>query len=272
MVLLSAMVRGRRTWAIAATLIALASPAAGQRLAYDLSRPQLDYEPLDEPAAAPAPPSAEPEADGRVREVYLDQMEIGVQRGQEGYGWGVATRIGGPRHRIWLESIGEGTLGGALDYLELQALYSRAISENWDVQAGLRYDLRPTPNRAWFTIGAQGNATEQLYLGGFAFLSHRGELAARADALLDIPVAGRLVLQPSGEVNFFARDIAALGLGRGLAYGEAGLRLRYAVREWFAPYVGLEWTRDFGRTARLTRQAGEDVSGRAFLIGLRSWF
>jgi copper resistance protein B len=272
MALLSAMGRVGWIWAVAAALTASAAPAAGQRLAYDLAPPQLEYEPLDEPVAAAAALAAPEPEDGRVREVYLDQMEIGVQRGQEGYGWDVATRIGGPRHRVWLESIGEGTLGGALDYLELQALYSRAVSENWDVQAGLRYDVRPTPSRAWFTIGAQGNATEQLYLGGFAFLSHRGDLAARAYALWDIPVAGRLVLQPSAEVTFFAGDIAALGLGRGLSYGEAGLRLRYAIREWFAPYVGVEWTRDFGRTARFTRQAGEDVSGRAFLIGLRSWF
>jgi copper resistance protein B len=73
-------------------------------------------------------------------------------------------------------------------------------------------------------------------------------------------------------VNLLAQNIPALGLGRGLAYGEAGMRLRYEVREWFAPYVGVEWTREFGRTARFTRAAGEEVSGRAFLVGLRSWF
>ena len=73
-------------------------------------------------------------------------------------------------------------------------------------------------------------------------------------------------------MNLFAQDIAELGLGRGLSYGEAGFRLRYKVREWFAPYVGVEWTREFGRTARFTREAGEEVSGRVFLLGLRSWF
>ncbi|HYG29568.1 MAG TPA: copper resistance protein B [Allosphingosinicella sp.] len=279
----------------AALLLALAVPAGAQRLGYEqvwpvpaaaaAAAPRLGYESVGEdeteplvvaapaPSAAAAPAGADAEAGtGAVREYYFDRMEIGLQRGADGYAWDIAARIGGARNRIWLEAIGEGTLGGSLDYLELQALYSRPLSESWDVQAGLRYDVRPQPNRAWLMAGAQGNAGEPLYLGAFAFLSHRGELGARLYGLYDIGLPGDLVLQPSAEVNLFAQDIPELGLGRGLSYGEAGMRLRYEVREWFAPYVGVGWSRDFGRTARFTRAAGEDVSGRAFLIGLRSWF
>jgi copper resistance protein B len=256
---------GRRIGTIAAIALAWASPAAGQNLDYaDVWSPQLAYERVGA--------TTQPSEDGQVREFYFDQMELAFAGGADGYGWDVSARIGGQRDRIWLGAIGEGTIGGALDYLELQALYSRAVSEDWDVQAGLRFDARPEPNRAWLMAGAQGNATEQLYLGAFGFLSHRGEGAARVYALWDIPLAERIILQHSGEANFLAQDIPALGLGRGLAYGEAGLRLRYQPREWFAPYVGIEWTRDFGRTARFTRAAGEDPSGRAFLVGLRSWF
>lgn len=281
---------------IAALLAGAAAPAAAQRLPYEdvfappgaaPSAPRLGYEQVDEgggdalalpastiaAATTAAAASAGAEAGtGAVREFYFDQMEVALARGSDGYAWDVAARLGGPRHRVWLGSIGEGALGGSLDYLELQALYSRAISENWDVQAGLRYDVRPRPNRAWAMFGAQGNATEALYLGLFGFVSTHGEPAARIYALYDIPIAGGLVLQPSGEANFFGRDIEELGLGRGLSYGEAGMRLRYEVREWFAPYVGVEWTRSFGRTARYSREAGEEVNGRAFLLGLRSWF
>ena len=223
-------------------------------------------------AAAAALGSSAEAGTGAVREFYFDQMEVALVRGGDGYAWDVAARLGGPRHRLWLGSIGEGTLGASHDYLELQALYSRAISPTWDVQGGLRYDVRPRPNRAWAMAGAQGNATDALYLGAFAFLSHRGEAAARFYALYDVPIARSLVLQSSGEVNFFGEDMEELGLGRGLSYGEAGLRLRYEAREWFAPYVGIEWTRSFGRTARFSREASDDVSGRAFLLGLRSWF
>jgi copper resistance protein B len=270
---------------VAAALLALGGSAEAQRLEYrDLSAPaetpaapRLGYaamedEALAAPAAADEAPAAAEAGSGAVREFYFDQMELALARGQDGYAWDVAARIGGPRHRLWLGAIGEGTLGSSLDYLELQALYSRAISPTWDLQAGLRFDARPRPNRAWAMFGAQGNASDALYLGLFGFVSHKGEAAARAYALYDIPLLPRLVLQPSGEVNFFSTDIEELGLGRGLSYGEAGVRLRYEIREWLAPYAGVEWTRSFGRTARFSREAGEDVSGRSFLIGLRSWF
>jgi copper resistance protein B len=140
---------------VAAALLALGGGAEAQRLDYrDLSAPteasaapRLGYAAMeDEALAAPtaadeAPASAEA-GSGAVREFYFDQMETALAREQHGYAWDVAARIGGPRHRLWLGSIGEGTLGGSLDYLELQALYSRAISPTWDVQAGLRFDAR----------------------------------------------------------------------------------------------------------------------------------
>ena len=273
--------------ALLAALIGLSAAAEAQRLEYqDVwsapggSPPRLAYQPLDEdsaassavPLAAAAASAAAETGTAAVREFYFDQMELAAQRGQDGYAWDVAARLGGPRHRLWLGSIGDGTIGGSLDYLEMQALYSRAVSENWDVQAGLRYDIRPIPNRAWLTLGAQGNATEELYLGAFAFLSHRGELSGRLFALYDIGIVGDLVLQPSAEIELFSEDIPALGIGAGPAFGEAALRLRYEVRPWFSPYVGVVWERSLGRTARMARDEGEEVGGRALLIGLRSWF
>jgi copper resistance protein B len=199
-------------------------------------------------------------------------MEYVAARGADGYAWDISGKVGGPVHRLYLASIGEGTFGGSLDYLEMQAFYSRRLSEMWDLQAGLRYDFRPIPNRAWLALGVQGS-TDVLNVGAYAFLSHRGELAARFYGLYDIPLPGRFVLQPSAELNFFGEDVPQLGLGRGLSYGEAGLRLRYVVHEdRFTPYIGVEYARSFGRTARFAREAGEDHAGFVFLVGVRSWF
>ena len=51
-----------------------------------------------------------------------------------------------------------------------------------------------------------------------------------------------------------------------------GLRLRYEIKEAFAPYVGLSWSRDLGRTARLTREEGEDPETKSLVMGVRSAF
>jgi copper resistance protein B len=285
-----ATLRGRkqrlgRFWpalAAAAASLALASAAEAQRLDYaDLERasaegPRLGYGAVagEELAGSerPASPARSERTAAAVSDLYLDQMEYVAAPGADGYAWDISGKVGGPVHRLYLASIGEGTFGGSLDYLEMQAFYSRRLSDVWDLQAGLRYDIRPIPNRAWLALGVQGS-TDDLNVGAYAFLSHRGELAARVYGLYDIPLPGPFVLQPGAELNFFGEDIPALGLGRGLSYGEAGLRLRYVVHEdRFTPYVGLEYARSFGRTARFAREAGEDHSAVVFLLGVRSWF
>jgi uncharacterized protein involved in copper resistance len=39
-----------------------------------------------------------------------------------------------------------------------------------------------------------------------------------------------------------------------------------------APHVGASWSRDLGRTARLTRAAGDDREAKSLIAGVRSEF
>jgi copper resistance protein B len=264
-------------FALPLLLIAAAAPAAAQRLGYEdvlHPAPRLGYEPVE--IAAPPPEAAAPEAEaddeGPVHEAYLDRMEWRGQPGANGYSWDVAGMIGGPRNRLWLSSAGDGTLGG-LDYVEVQALFSRAISESGlELQAGIRRDFVPRPRRSYLALGVQGNVTEPLYVGAFGFLSRQGEFTARLFALYDIALAERLILQPAIEAEIAGADVEALGIGRGPVYVETGLRLRYRIHEAFAPYVGVNWERLLGRTARQSRAAGDEVGTLSLVAGLRSYF
>ena len=260
-------------------LIVPAAPAEGQQLSYvDLlsakprARPRLAYAPLlDAPAmeaaAAPAPPG-EP-----VRAFYGDRFEWHPQRGRDAFAWDVSAELGGPSHRLWLASNGDGMLGGPVEYLEVQALYSRPISgSGLALQAGFRRDFVPRPRRSYAVLGVQGNVSDAFYVGGFGFLSHRGELTGRLFAYYDLPVGGRLLLQPALETEIAAADVPGLGIGAGPVSLEGGLRLRYRIAEAFAPYVGLSWERLLGRTARFARDADEDVDHASLVVGVRSYF
>ena len=49
------------------------------------------------------------------------------------------------------------TLGSrTLDDTEVQALYSRAISPFFDLQAGARYDFGNMPGQGWAVVGVEG--------------------------------------------------------------------------------------------------------------------
>ena len=77
----------------------------------------------------------------------------------------------------------------------------------------------------------------------------------------------------NAELAFFlVQDVPESGIGSGLSTIEAGLRLRYEIVREFAPYVGFNWERRFGDTARYARLAGEDVTSMGFVAGIRFWF
>ena len=76
--------------------------------------------------------------------------------------------------------------------------------------------------------------------------------------------------QAEADVRF--RDDPAIGVGSGLSTMAAGARLRYEVTRRFAPYVGVERERAFGRTADLRRGDGEGVDDTRVVAGVRFWF
>ena len=262
------------------SLLAASGPAAAQRLDYEpvsddaLAAPaRLAYLAVDAPDA-PADPTAPPPRRGKwLQWGLLDRFEHGAQRGRDGHALDFSALIGGDRHRLWLGLSGEGPAWGRPDYVETNALYSRNVGGHWDLNAGLRYDAQSGPDRFYGALGAQYDDGEALWLGAWGYASTRGELSARLAGYYNQPLAGPLVLQPSAELDYYGEDVPELGLGRGFGYAEAGLRLRYEFEDGrIAPYFGLSWSRDLGRTARLTRDEGEDPETKSLVMGVRSAF
>jgi copper resistance protein B len=204
--------------------------------------------------------------------LLADQLEYQARDGRDGFRWDAQGWYGGDYDRLWLKSEGEVAFGEAPEQAEVQALYSRAIDPWFNLQIGVRHDFRPDPERTHVVLGIQGLAPYWFEIDGALFLSNKGDLTARIEAEYDQRITNRLILQPLVEFDLAAQDIPELGVGAGLSSVEAGLRLRYQFVPEFAPYVGVEYARKLGDTARFARAAGEDRGGWSLLIGLRTWF
>ena len=211
--------------------------------------------------------------DVRTTAVLIDSFEAGFGDGGEGYSWNAQGWTGGDINRFWWKTEGEGAFDGKLHDAEVQALYSRAVAPFWDLQAGVRQDLRPDgPDRTHLTVGVQGVAPYWFETSAAAFLSTKGELTARLEAEYDQRITQKWILQPAIEAALSASDIPELEIGSGLTAITAGLRLRYEIRKEFAPYLGVEWTRSFGDTADYARARGDRVDATRLVVGLKAWF
>jgi copper resistance protein B len=204
--------------------------------------------------------------------ILVDRFETRVGNGEENYLWDLQGWYGGDIHKLWLKSEGEGSLGNDQESAEVQALYSRAISPFFDLQAGVRYDVRPEPDRTHLVLGLQGLLPYVFEIDAAIFLSEKGDLSARLEGEYDLQINQRLILQPRVELNLAAEDVPELGIGSGLSSVEAGLRLRYEMRREIAPYVGIGWGRKLGDTGDFAHAAGEERGGWEAIVGLRSWF
>lgn len=206
-------------------------------------------------------------------QVLVNIAEIMPVKGADGYRWIGEAWYGGDINRLWLKSEGEGEFRrGGLESAELQALYSRTIGPYFNLQAGIRQDFRPVPNRTYAVVALQGLAVGWFELDNSLFLSNKGDLLARFEGYYDQRVTQRLILQPRYEFNFAAQDVPESRIGSGLSDAELGLRLRYEIRREFAPYVGVSWERQFGDTARYARADGNGASFTSIVAGIRVWF
>lgn len=214
---------------------------------------------------------AAPIDDPVLTKVMIDELEIRDTNGPnptvlDGQMW-----IGKDLNKFWLKTDIE-QVDGKTEEAEVQALYSRAIYPYWDLQAGVRRDYRPEPQRDWLVLGLKGLAPYFFEVDATAFFGENGRSAARLEAEYELLFTQRLILSPEVKVNFYGKDDPELGIGSGLSDMEAGLRLRYEIRREFAPYIGINWTRKFGQTADFARAAGGETEDTQLVAGLRIWF
>ncbi|MDI1294750.1 MAG: copper resistance protein B [bacterium] len=204
--------------------------------------------------------------------LMLDRMEYRAQQGTDGYAWKGEGWIGGDINRLAFKTEGEGAIGGPLERAEVQALYSRAITPWFNLEAGVRQDFRPAPQRSYAVVGIEGLAPYWFEVGAQAFVSDQGDAHLRLEGSYDQRLTQRLILQPAAEVNIAAQDVPELGIGSGIADIELGLRLRYEFVRAFAPYVGVNWERKLGDSADYARATGKRASATSIVMGVRFWF
>ncbi|MBI5942524.1 MAG: copper resistance protein B [Caulobacterales bacterium] len=290
--------------------VAPAAPAAKPAMGQPMEAPTLDpaeggmagmagmegmdhSAPEEEVGAEPAPPLPtdhaadgvfDPAAMARARaqlqkehggsvlsKVMVNLGEYQVRDGENGYRWEGEAWVGGDLNRLVIKSEGAGG-EDRIDAAEVQALYSRAVSPYFDLQAGLRQDFQSGPKRTYATVGFEGVAPYWFETSGSLFLSNKGELLARLEGSYDLRLTQRWILQPRIEANLSGQDISELELGSGVSNIELGLRLRYEIKREFAPYIGVSFDRKFGGTADYARALGKDDQATSFVIGLRAWF
>jgi len=178
---------------------------------------------------------------------------------------------GSDLNKLWFKLDGERS-DGRLGATRSELLWNRAFATYWGWQAGARHDFGEGPGRNWAAFGLQGLAPYWFDVQATAYIGEAGRTALRVEAEYELLLTQRLILQPDVEVNVYGKNDAARGIGSGFSDIDVGLRLRYEITRKFAPYVGVVWSRKFGKTADFARADFGQVEDTQLVAGVRLWF
>jgi copper resistance protein B len=203
--------------------------------------------------------------------VLVDKAEAAKGDGERGQNVELEAWYGNDYNKAWVKVEGE-RRGGTLEAARTELLWDRAFATFWSTQLGIRHDSGEGKSRDWLAFGVQGLAPYWFETEATAYWRPGSGLAARLNAKYEVLFTPRLILEPEIGANLYSRADPERGTGSGLSDINAGLRLRYEFTRQFAPYVGVTWSRQFGRTADITRQRGGDRSEVQAVAGVRFWF
>ncbi len=200
-----------------------------------------------------------------------DRFEAQDADGHTALAWEASASWGDAFNRLWLTSEGERGQGRTR-HLDTRLYGSHAFARWWDATLGLRQQGGAGPDRTFLSLGVQGLAPYFFEVGAAVHVGEGGRTALDVELEYEMRLTNRLILQPRLEMNAQGKADPQKGLGRGLTDTALSLRLRYEIRREFAPYAGIEWSRQWGDTADLARAAGEDGREARLLAGVRLWW
>ena len=206
-----------------------------------------------------------------IGQVVFDESEWQRADSRNAYSWDAHAWFGNDYTKLWLTTEGE-RRSGVTENADAELLVDRIVARWWSVRAGVRHDFGEGPQRDWVAVGVQGIAPYFFDVAATAYVGEGSRAALRVKTDYDLLLTQRLILRPSLELNLYSKNDAARGIGSGLSSGEFGLRLRYELRREFAPYIGLNAVRRFGKTRDYTQAAGDDATHLQWVAGVRFWF
>ena len=159
-----------------------------------------------------------------------------------------------------------------LEEAEVQALYGVAVAPYWDMQFGVRQDVRPQPSKIWGVLALHGLAPYFFETDISLFIGDGGAVAANLTAEYELLLTQKLILAPEISADLYGQNDREVGSGSGLSEVTMGLRLRYEIRPELAPYVGVQRWQMHGNSATFTRELEEATSDTLLVAGLRFWF
>ncbi len=193
-----------------------------------------------------APAFAGMKDDPLLATLTFDRLEY-QNSNEKALSWDTSLWVGYDLNKLYFYTEGEKPKEGSTES-ENQLVFSHAIAPFWDIQYGIGYDKTDHANQTWGVLAISGLAPYFFETRAALLIGEDGNIGLRVAAEYEALLTQRLILTPAIESELYTKDTQKIDIGKGLSNITAGLRLRYEIKREFAPYIGIEWRKNFGNT------------------------
>lgn len=192
----------------------------------------------------------------------------------------IETRIGTDENKVFFKAHINKQESKDAEY-SVKALYSRMISDFWDVQMGaqyrnekLQFDYQPTDTeeKVDAVVGLHGLAPYFFETDAYLYVGENNYTALSLETNRDLLLTQKFILQPYLDLNIIFSDDSKYAQKSGMNNLSSGLKLRYEVNKQIMPYVDLAYTYSKGRQETEWQPETESTKGLGYGVGVKFLF
>ena len=190
------------------------------------------------------------------------------------------TRIGTDENKLFIKVHADKQESHKAEY-DAKVLYSRMISDFWDVQAGARYRSEKVERAqyGWDTeekvdgvLGLHGLAPYFFETDAYIYAGADNYTAFSLETERDLLLTQKLIFKPYLDMNIIFSDDSKYAKKSGLSNAAVGLETRYEISKKVMPYVDIAYEYSKGNEATAWQAESDEEKGWQYGMGIRFKF
>nr|WP_174506609.1 copper resistance protein B [Acinetobacter sp. Marseille-Q1620] len=179
--------------------------------------------------------------------------------------------IGTDENKLFLS----GHLGKAestQEHYDISALYSRKISDFWDIQTGVRYrnDQHKVKDKQQVDaqLGILGLAPYYFETEGYLYIGDDEQISMSLEMERDILFTQKLIAMPYLDAEVIFSDHSKYAKKTGLANLQAGIQTRYEITKKVMPFIDIAYSYENGLKQTSWQAETKSASGLVYGAGI----
>ena len=185
------------------------------------------------------------------------------------------TRIGTDENKVFIKIHADQAESQQAEY-DAKLLYSRMLSDFWDVQAGLRYlnnqNREVDQEQVGAVVGIHGLTPYFFETDAYLFVGQDQQVSFTLETERDVLLTQKLILKPYLDLNVIFSDDSSYAKKSGLSTAQLGLETRYEINKKVMPFVDVAYGYNKGSEETAWQQHSSSNNEWLYGAGIRFKF